>query len=130
MNRTIEFTESEGDEIRNLLIGRKVTKVSEDTLQLDDGRLLRFAGNDGCGGCPSGYYELKELNDTDNVITAVDFENEPDGDDYDGEAEGVYRIFVFADNKQINLATFEGSDGNGYYGTGYSIEILPPGSAV
>lgn len=37
-----------------------------------------------------------------------------------------YKIFVFADNQQINLATFEGTDGNGYYGTGYCIEVFDP----
>jgi hypothetical protein len=31
-----------------------------------------------------------------------------------------------ADNEQINVATFEGSDGNGYYGTGFSITVLKP----
>lgn len=124
MTHTIRFTETEGDEIRTLLIGRKVTKVAEDTLRLDDGRLLQFVGNDGGCSCGAGDYELTELNDLDNVITAVDFENDPDGDYEDGS--GVYRIFVFAENRQVNLATFEGSDGNGYYGTGYSIHVQLP----
>lgn len=37
---------------------------------------------------------------------------------------GAYQIFVFADNRPINLATFEGDDGNGYYGTGFWVEVL------
>lgn len=112
------------DEITRLLVGRKVVKVAEDTVQLDDGRRLRFVGNDGGCACSAGCYDLTELNGVDNVITAVEFVDSPDADDWD--AGGHYKIFVFADNQKINLATFEGSDGNGYYGSGYSIEVLGP----
>lgn len=110
--------------IERLLVGRKIAKVSVDTLELDDGRRLRFVGNDGGCSCSAGCYDLTELNDVDNIITAVEFVDDPDRDDLEGE--GVYRIFVFADNQKVNLATFEGSDGNGYYGTGYSIEVTVP----
>jgi hypothetical protein len=114
------FTESEHDQIRDLLVGRKVTKVTDDTLQLDDGRLLTFVGHEGGCSCRAGDYELTELNDVDNVITSVTFEDSP-SDDLDGD--GHYRIFVFAEDRKVNLATFEGSDGNGFYGTGYSIHV-------
>lgn len=128
-------------QIAALLVGRKVVAVIKDTIALDDGRALRFKGNGGCSGCTAGEYELTELNGVDNIITRVDFIDAPtsawyeDGfdDDEDGSlaeggptAEGgSYKIFVFADNKKVNLATFEGDDGGGYYGTGYTIEVLP-----
>jgi hypothetical protein len=116
----------EGDTIKfsELLVGHKVTKVADDHLQLDDGTLLKFVGNDGGCSCGSGDYELTELNGVDNIITAVELVNSPDGDDRAGD--GTYRIFVFADNQRINLATFEGTDGNGWYGTGYSVLIRRP----
>ena len=60
----------------------------------------------------------------DNIITNVEFYNDP-ASDYTG-GDGNYSIFVFADNKKINLATFEGSDGNGYYGTGYYVTVRKP----
>lgn len=121
---TVTYDETDHAEIERLLVGRRVTKVSEDTLTLDDGRLLKFVGNDGGCACSAGCYPLTELNDVDNVITSVEFEDEPGGDDYpDDRYEGHYKIFVFADNRRINLATFEGSDGNGYYGTGYAIHV-------
>ena len=110
--------------IERLLVGRKIAKASVDTLELDDGRRLRFVGNDGGCACSAGCYDLTELNDVDNIITAVEFLDDPDGDDMDGG--GTYKIFVFADNRRVNLATFEGTDGNGYYGTGYSIEVTAP----
>jgi hypothetical protein len=37
--------------------------------------------------------------------------------------DGYYRIFVFADNRRINVASFDGSDGNGYYGTGWWLAV-------
>ncbi len=113
--------ESNKAEIESLLVGHKLVKVEADTLILDDGRLLKFAGNDGGCACNAGCYDLTELNGVDNIITNVEFVDSPSGDDEAGE--GHYKIFVFADNRQINLATFEGTDGNGYYGTGYSITV-------
>lgn len=114
--------EYEKEKITELLTGRKVIKVSDDTLRLDNGTVLKLAGNDGGCGCSAGCYDLTELNGVDDIITSVEFEDSPDVDVIDGE--GTYRIFVFADNQRINLATFKGTDGNGYYGTGYSIEIV------
>ena len=109
-------------DIAALLIGRRVTKVAADTLELDDGTILRLVGNDGGCSCSAGCYDLAELNDADNVITDVSFEDTP-GIDY---ADGRYSIFVFAAHKRITLARFEGTDGNGYYGTGYRIEVTRP----
>lgn len=113
-------------EIETLLVGHAVAKVADDTLVLDDGRRLRFVGNEGGCACSAGDYDLTELNGVDNIITKVEFVDDPAGDDEEPYREkGFYRIFVFADNQMINLATFEGSDGNGYYGTGYEIHVVP-----
>lgn len=106
------------DEISKLLVGRTAVKVDEMTLELDNGTVLILVGQDG-GCCVS--YDLTELNGVDNVITNVEFVDSPAGDDLYGE--GHYKIFVYAGNDKINLATFEGSDGNGYYGTGYWITV-------
>jgi hypothetical protein len=120
------YSEVDHDQIAEVLTGRKIVEVKLDgevgIVRLDDGTELTLAGNDGCA-CSAGCYPLTDLNSVDNIITKVDFEDSPSGDDEEGE--GHYKIFVFADNQRINLATFEGSDGNGYYGTGYSIEVRP-----
>lgn len=109
--------------ITELLMGRKVTKVSDAELLLDDGTKLKLEGHDGGCACSAGCYDLVELNGCDNVITKVELLNSPDDDN--GDERGTYRIFVYADNERVNLATFEGTDGNGYYGTGYSITVTP-----
>lgn len=121
----MHFDENDVDGITSLLMGRRITKIDDERLQLDDGTMLTLIGNDGGCACGSGDYTLTELNGCDNVITNVELVNAPGGDDYD-DGNGTYRIFVFADNQRINLATFEGTDGNGYYGTGYRIKVKKP----
>lgn len=106
-------------EIRDLLLGRKVEKVDEKHLLLDDGTVIKAIGREGGCVCGAGDYWLSELNGVDNVITAVEFDYAPHANGY----EGYYRIFVYADNQKINLMQFDGSDGNGYYGTGFEILV-------
>jgi len=125
------------EEITRLLVGHKVTKVDDEHLILDNGTVIKAIGHDGGCACSAGCYDLSVLNGVDNVITRVDFDYHPAGDDdpWDGPNEakrcdpqqdnytGHYRIFVFAENQQINLMQFDGSDGNGYYGTGFEILV-------
>lgn len=58
------------------------------------------------------------LNETD----APKCEHDPQEDTH----EGHYRIFVFTENQRINLMQFDGTDGNGYYGTGFWLLVRPP----
>ncbi len=124
---------SNEDAIRELLLGRKVVSVDlapdagddryqpiEGTFTLDDGRVIEVIPNKGCS-CSAGDYDLTSLERVDNIITRVDFDS-PDEDEW-GEATGSYTIFVLAGHEQINLLTVSGSDGNGYYGTGYTLRI-------
>ena len=122
----MEYTEEDQKEIQTLLLGHRITKVSENILELDDGTQIQFVGNSGCCVCESGHYYLMELNGVDNIITKVEFDYSP-ASYYDyPEEDGHYRIFVVAEDKRITLAEFEGTDGNEYYGTGYSIIVKAP----
>lgn len=114
-------------EIRDLLIGRTVKKVDGETLMLDNGLILEIKGNWGCGGCSAGNYDITELNDCPNMIMNVEFDvadTSPDDAEYYDDCETTYRIFVYAENQKIKLLEVEGTDGNGYYGTGYWIEVV------
>ena len=129
INPAYEDTQS----IVDALLGRRIVKLEKPPVSaysmgkaqilLDDGTVLLLEGRDGGCACSAGCYSLEHLaslGDVDNIITNVVFHNDPQEDN------GEYSIFVFADNKKINLATFEGHDGNGYYGTGYYITVRKP----
>lgn len=127
-------SESQQSEIEAMLMGRKVVKADEDHLLLDNGTVIKAIGHDGGCACSAGCYDLAVLNGVDNIITRVEFDYAPAGDgdypehgkhpdDPDDKWTGYYRVFVFADNEQINLMQFNGSDGNGYYGTGFELLV-------
>jgi hypothetical protein len=138
------YDETDGERIAQLFVGRKVVRAekgafpipgadgswnhsAEGVLELDDGTVLYLTGNDGGCACSAGCYPLAEVASVDNIITSAHVNADPDDDDSPLEHKGVYQIFVFADAKRINVATFEGSDGNGYYGTGFSLTVVKPG---
>lgn len=117
------LNECDEKEIKELLIGRKV-KVEGDNLILDNGIILEVIANEGCGGCSNGWYSITKLNEVDNAITDVQFicdDIEPnEKNDY---SDTSYKVFVFCEDTRINLLQVDGSDGNGYYGTGYTITV-------
>lgn len=111
----------EEDKIRELLMYRKIVKVENNTLFLDNGTELEILANVGCGGCSAGWYEVTELNGCDNVITSVEFACDCTDDKWSEDYS--YKIFVYAEDQKIKILQVDGSDGNGYYGTGYSIDV-------
>lgn len=116
------YDECDEKEIKKLLMYRKVEKISEDELLLDNGIVLKIQANEGCGGCSAGWYAITELNGCENTITNVELESET----LDEYGEMSYKIFVLAADKRIKLLQVDGNDGNGYYGTGYSITVKMP----
>lgn len=109
-------------EIEDLLLGHKVTVDDYDNLVLDNGVVLQINPNIGCGGCESGNYYLEHIASVNNVITNVEFVEEFEDDFYHEH----YRIFVIADGMTTELLDVYGTDGNGYYGTGYTIDVYLP----
>lgn len=103
-------------EIKEILLFHKVVKADmrTKTLTLDNGTELTFEGNEGCGGCGSGWYCIEELNECDNVITNVEFVINDDVKDKDYD-DMSYKIFVFAEDKRIKLVQFDG--------TGYTVYV-------
>ena len=108
-------------EIEELLLGHKIT-ADYDKLILDNGVVLWINPNIGCGGCESGNYYLQHISSVNNAITNVEFVEEYDDDCYYEH----YRIFVIADGMTTELLDVYGTDGNGYYGTGYTIDVYIP----
>lgn len=115
------MTGRQPDEIRALLVGRTVTKIDHERLQLDDGRVLRIRGNEGCGGCVYGAYDVEVLNDCPiNAIMNVEFVH-----DEDEQGDDVFRLFVLAQDERIEIVNATGVD-NGWYGSGFYIDVEVP----
>lgn len=119
-----EISYNDTEAIKDLFTGRKIVKAEDSTLTLDNGVTVQVVPNDGCWMCINGNYSLTQLNKVKNVITNVEVVKKTDNDD-----NTVYKIFVYAEglpasskNKK-KLVEVSGADGNGYYGTGYILEV-------
>lgn len=121
-----ELSHCDEEKIKELLLYRKIVKVEDDKLYLDNGIELQILPNEGCGGCNSGWYGIEELNSCDNAITNVEFECDKLNPNDNWSAEYSYKIFVYAEDTKIKVVQVDGDDGNGYYGTGYSIKVKIP----
>lgn len=98
-----------------LLRGRYVTSIDDGIITLDDGTELHIDGNDGCGGCESGWYWLENVYKQGSRRARIMSAYVAYGED-DKEPPSVYTIFVMVDGNptQLPLATVRGDDGNGY----------------
>lgn len=131
MKKDRTLNECDEKEIEELLLGHKiVADENNDALILDNGVVLQINPNVGCYGCESGNYYLEHIASVNNAITNVEFVNdyEVNDDDYYDEEDYYqhYRIFVIADGVTTELLDVYGTDGNGYYGTGYTIDVYIP----
>lgn len=122
MRKDKTLCEQNEKEIEELLLGHKVTVDDYDNLVLDNGIMLQINPNIGCGGCESGNYYLEHISSVNNAITNVEFVEEFEDDCYYEH----YKIFVIADGMTTELLDVYGTDGNGYYGTGYTIDVYIP----
>lgn len=122
MHKDRTLCEQNEKEIEELLLGHKVTVDDYDNLVLDNGVVLQINPNIGCGGCESGNYYLEHIASVNNAITNVEFVEEFEDDCYYEH----YKIFVIADGMTTELLDVYGTDGNGYYGTGYQIDVYLP----
>ena len=94
MSREIFYNEE--DKIRKLLMYRKIVKVENDILYLDNGVELEVLPNVGCLGCGAGDYSITELNGCDNAITSVEFECIETNE----HGDLSYKIFVYAETRE------------------------------
>lgn len=117
----------ETDNLTEVFVGRRIVSVDNatDTFTLDNGAVVQIVGNEGCGGCGSGWYSVDRIASTEHVITGVSVS----GDFVDEESEDErYTIVVYSAGVPAGeeIATISGNDGNGYYGTGFTINVALP----
>lgn len=121
----------DSDDMSPVLAGRYVVEAGDDAITLDDGTVLEFEGNEGCGWCCSGNYGLTELfqrgTPTARIMSADVTTRLTDEDDEYSDV--IYTLFVIVDDERLPLAEFEGNDGNGYYGSGFHVTVTRKGAA-
>ena len=129
-NMTILNQDSTPEEYAALLKGRYVTDitVSSDeasaTITLDNGTTLELIGSWGCS-CGNGATYIKHVfqrGGRNARIMNARVETTHDDERY---YETDYTIFVMVDGNptQLPLATMQGYDENGYYGTGFTLTV-------
>lgn len=114
---------SDKDEIVELFVGKSVKKISDDQLALSDGTVLQIVPNEGGCFCGAGDYDIDYINECENIITNVELIRS-DHDKGDWDVQTSYDIFVYSGHQKINLVSIKGDDGNGYYGTGFWINVM------
>lgn len=118
------------EDLKELLIGRKIVEVDDDdeALILDNGVRLYPVGNEGCGGCAAGRWWIEHLAPYDHAITGVKITEEDFTEDYNADCDHIVRVFVWAESevKAAEIITAKGYEDNGFYGQGYEIYVVNP----
>lgn len=125
--RSLEYNDVE--QMKQVLVGRRIvsTKATDlDTYRgqieftLDDGHVFVAEEADGGCACSNGCFNVANPETTDQVITDVQFVEEPESPVTDYLA--TLRLFVYADQIKTELVRSQGTD-NGYYGWGYHVTV-------
>lgn len=136
-NMTILDQDSTPEEYAALLRGRYVTDitVSSDeasaTITLDNGTTLELIGSWGCS-CGNGVTYVREVFQRGDgharIMNARVETTQNDEHYYDTD----YTLFAMIDGNpsQLPLATMQGYDENGYYGTGFTIYVRPANTGM
>lgn len=119
------------EEYAKILRGRYITDIATDgeiaaTITLDNGTALELIRSWGCS-CGNGVTYIKHVfqrGGRNARIMNARVETTHDDERY---YETDYTIFIMIDGNpsQLPLATMQGYDENGYYGTGFTIYVRP-----
>lgn len=119
------------EEYAKILRGRYITDIATDgeiaaTITLDNDTTLELIGSWGCS-CGNGVTYIKRVfqrgGRNARIMNARVEATQNDESYYETD----YTIFVMIDGNpsQLPLATMQGYDENGYYGTGFTIYVRP-----
>lgn len=121
---------SDEHEIRQLLMGRRITSVTDNTLTLDNGTTLTVEAANHDGPCCDMHNTLHFLATFDNVITRVQFVTKELAD-ASAENPRSYEIFVYSSKVKTKnkgktaILSVSGDQGNFGYGSGYTLTVTP-----
>lgn len=128
MTKDQVYCEQDEAEIKKLLEGRRIIRadVTDYTLVLDNGTRIRVDPNEGCPGCSSGNYDITIFDECESVITSVRTAVEEHREDESWDFLTRYQIWVLVADREFPILEVSGTDGNGYYGTGYRLYVTVP----
>jgi hypothetical protein len=113
---------SEIDKINEMFVGRKIVKADQKDsftihLTLDNGQVVQVQGNLGEVVPGEGWYQIASIAEALPGGRIMGVSSESD------EWEEHFTLFVMTEGDKMPLVEFEGSD-NGYYGTGFWLQVL------
>lgn len=114
---------SEAEQIAEVFVGRRIVAKDDGSsvLTLDDGTTVKVVANEGGCACSAGDYVVEQLGTFDAIITSARvIETQTEEDYEDGRR---YALTVYAGALLTEAAVVVGDDGNGYYGTGFTLEV-------
>lgn len=109
------------EDLAPLLVGKTIKSVDtlKNIVRLSDGMTLVFEDGGDC--CAWFEAQLREGNLTENVITEVR-EFDSGNKDYDY----LFTIAVYAVNEEVMSVEVTGSEGSGYYGSSFDLNVYKP----
>ena len=130
-NAIVLNQDSTPEEYAKILRGRYITDIATDgeiaaTITLDNGTTLELIGSWGCS-CGNGVTYIKHVFQRGGRNARIMNARAETTQNDESYYETDYTIFVMIDGNpsQLPLATMQGYDENGYYGTGFTIYVRP-----
>lgn len=102
------------------LVGQRIYKITDNTIELENGTILTIDPNKGCDVCDAGWAEMNITTSNPYFDAAVMNVEYKDTDDIRSDS---FKIFIYmADNTFITMEGNNGND-NGYYGSGFWVSV-------
>lgn len=108
------------------LIGHQIVKIDSETIELDNGYIVKITPNCGCTcGKGDSYIDLATTPDEslDAAVMNVDYEEVWDYERYDSPS---FKIFILTKNNKICFEGNDATNGEPYYGSGFWVRATMP----
>lgn len=102
------------------LVGQRIYKITNNTIELENGTILTIDPNKGCDVCNAGWVEMNITPSNpyfDAAVMNVEYK------DMSNKRSDSFKIFIYmTDNSSVTMNGNNGND-NGYYGSGFWVSV-------
>ena len=102
------------------LVGQRIYKITNNTIELENGTILTIDPNKGCDVCDTGWAEMNIVPSNpyfDAAVMNVEYK------DMSNKRSDSFKIFIYmTDNSSVTMDGNNGND-NGYYGSGFWVTV-------